>query len=108
MDLKPLMDSFLMLQIRFSIDRRLAASTALPKTEYQRCILHQVRNTLKYVPGKDRKAFAADLKTIYYVSNEEQARADLDRVNDKWTPKYPNAMKRWYGNWGAISPIFKF
>ena len=83
-------------------------TTAFPKTEPQRCIIHQVRNTLKYVPGKGRKAFAADLKTIYYVSNEEQARADLDRVNDKWTPKYPNAMKRWYGNWDAISPIFKF
>ena len=85
-----------------------AITTAFPKTEYQRCIVHQVRNTLKYVPDKDKKAFAADLKTIYHASNEEQARTALDRVNDKWTPKYPNAMKRWYDNWDAISPIFKF
>ena len=85
-----------------------AITTAFPKTEYQRCIVHQVRNTLKYVPDKDKKAFAADLKTIYHASNEEQARTALDRVNDKLTPKYPNAMKRWYDNWDAISPIFKF
>ena len=85
-----------------------AITTAFPKTEYQRCIVHQVRNTLKYVPDKDKKAFAADLKTIYHASNEEQARTALDRVNDKWTPKYPNAMKRWYDNWDVISPIFKF
>ena len=85
-----------------------AITTAFPKTEYQRCIVHQVRNTLKYVADKDKKAFAADLKTIYHASNEEQARTALDRVNDKWTPKYPNAMKRWYDNWDAISPIFKF
>ena len=85
-----------------------AITTAFPKTEYQRCIVHQVRNTLKYVPDKDKKAFAADLKTIYHASNEEQARVALDRVNDKWTPKYPNAMKRWYDNWDVISPIFKF
>ena len=85
-----------------------AITTAFPKTKYQRCIVHQVRNTLKYVPDKDKKAFAADLKTIYHASNEEQARVALDRVNDKWTPKYPNAMKRWYDNWDVISPIFKF
>ena len=85
-----------------------AITTAFPKTEYQRCIVHQVRNTLKYVPDKDKKAFAADLKTIYHASNEEQARVALDRVNDKWSPKYPNAMKRWYDNWDVISPIFKF
>lgn len=85
-----------------------AIATAFPKTEYQRCIVHQVRNTLKYIPDKDRKAFATDLKTIYHAPTEEQARVALDRVNDKWTPKYPNSMKRWYDNWDAISPIFKF
>ena len=85
-----------------------AISTAFPNTEYQRCIVHQVRNTLKYVPDKDRKQFATDLKTIYHASTEEKAREALDRVNEKWTPKYPNAMKRWYDNWDAVSPIFKF
>ena len=85
-----------------------AIAAAFPKTEYQRCIVHQVRNTLKYVPDKDRKAFAADLKTIYHASDEEKARQALDRVCAKWTEKYPNSMKRWYDNWDAITPIFKF
>ncbi len=85
-----------------------AITAAFPKTEYQRCIVHQVRNTLKYVPDKDRKAFAADLKTIYHASDEEKARQALDRVSSKWTEKYPNSMKRWYDNWDAITPIFKF
>lgn len=49
-----------------------AVGTAFPKTEYQRCIVHQVRNTLKYVPDKDRKAFAADLKTIYHAADEKK------------------------------------
>lgn len=79
-----------------------------PKTEYQRCIVHQVRNTLKYVPDKDRKAFAADLKTIYQAADEQKALAALERVTEKWTPKYPNSMKRWKDNWDAVSPIFKF
>ena len=85
-----------------------AIAAAFPKTEYQRCIVHQVRNTLKYVPDKDRKAFASDLKTIYHASDEEKARLALDRVTEKWTAKSPNSMKRWYDNWDAITPIFKF
>ena len=85
-----------------------AISAAFPNTEYQRCIVHQVRNTLKYVLDKDRKAFAKDLKTIYQAVNEEKALEALDRVTEKWTPKYPNSMKRWKDNWDVISPIFKF
>lgn len=85
-----------------------AIAAAFPKTEYQRCIVHQVRNTLKYVPDKDRKAFATDLKTIYHAATEEKARTALDVVSEKWTTKYPNSMKRWYDNWDAITPIFKF
>ena len=85
-----------------------AIAAAFPKAEYQRCIVHQVRNTLKYVPDKDRKAFASDLKTIYHASDEEKARLALNRVTEKWTVKYPNSMKRWYDNWDAITPIFKF
>lgn len=49
-----------------------------------------------------------DLKTIYHASDEEKARLVLDRVTEKWTSKYPNSMKRWYDNWDAITPIFKF
>lgn len=85
-----------------------AINAAFPKTEYQRCIVHQVRNTLKYVPDKDRKAFATDLKSIYQVPTEEQGRANMEAVTEKWQGKYPNAMKSWSSNWDAICPIFKF
>ena len=85
-----------------------AIATAFPNTEYQRCLVHQVRNTLKYVPDKDRKVFAKDLKTIYNAPTEEEGRKALDKVTEKWEEKYPRAMKRWYDNWDAICPIFKF
>lgn len=64
---------------------REAIQTAYPMTEYQRCIVHQVRNTLKYVADKDRKAFAKDLKTIYNAPNEEQGRINRDQVTEKWS-----------------------
>lgn len=85
-----------------------AISTAFPKTEQQRCIVHMVRNTLKYVANKDMKAFAKDLKTIYTAADEETARKQLESVTEKWSAQYPSAMNRWHENWDAISPIFKF
>lgn len=85
-----------------------AISTAFPKTEQQRCIVHMVRNTLKYVANKDMKAFAKDLKTIYTAVNEESALARLEAVTEKWSEHYPHAMNRWHDNWDAVSPIFKF
>lgn len=85
-----------------------AVAAAFPKTEYQRCIVHQVRNTMKYVSDKDRKSFCADLKTIYQAPTEETALDALERVTEKWSGKYPNSMRSWKQNWDAISPIFKF
>lgn len=85
-----------------------AVGAAFPQTELQRCIVHQVRNTLKYVASKDMKEFAADLKTIYQAVSEKLALEELDKVNEKWSENYPNAMKSWYTNWDVISPIFKF
>ena len=72
-----------------------AISTAFPKTEYQRCIVHQVRNTLKYVVDKERKPFATDLKTIYQAPTEEKALDALARVTERWSEKYPNSMRSW-------------
>lgn len=72
-----------------------AIAVAYPNTEYQRCIVHQVRNTLKYVADKDRKPFANDLKTIYQAPSEEQALESLERVTKTWSVKYPNSMKSW-------------
>lgn len=85
-----------------------AINTAFPKTEYQRCIVHQVRNTLKYVPYKDKKAFATDLKSIYLAPNEQQGHENLERVAEKWSEKYPNALKSWEQNWDVLTPIYKF
>lgn len=89
-------------------DIKEAIAAAFPKTEYQRYIVHQVRNTIKYVSNKDHKPFCADLKTIYQAPTEEKALDALERVTEKWSEKYPNSMKSWKQNWDAISPIFKF
>lgn len=85
-----------------------AVSAAFPKTEHQRCIVHMVRNTLKYVANKDMKDFAKDLRTIYTAPDEKAAIKRLEEVDKKWTPRYPAAMKRWFDNWDVITPIFKF
>lgn len=85
-----------------------AINAAYPDAEYQRCIVHQVRNTLKYVSYKDMKNFASDLKTIYLAPNEQQGYDNLQRVKERWDEKYPNAMKSWDQNWDILTPIFKF
>ena len=85
-----------------------AIEAAFPKTEYQRCIVHQVRNTLKYVADKTKRELAQDLKTIYHAPNEESAYKNLSNVTKKWEDQYPNAMKSWHKNWDVICPIFKF
>ena len=85
-----------------------AVNTAFPQTELQRCNVHQVRNTLKYVGAKNKKEFSNDLKTIYHTPSEDAALEQLERVTEKWEKDYPNAMKSWYKNWDVISPIFKF
>ncbi|WP_024832113.1 IS256 family transposase [Ruminiclostridium josui] len=83
-------------------------AVAFPETEYQRCIVHQVRNTLKYVADKDKKEFANDLKTIYHAPTEETGYERMMQITDKWQDRYPNAMKSWSTNWDILSPIFKF
>ena len=85
-----------------------AIGAAFPKTEYQRCIVHQVRNTLRYVGEKNKKELAKDLKSIYHAPNEEAGRNKLSDVVNKWEKQYPNALKSWERNWDVISPIFKF
>ena len=85
-----------------------AIAAAYPMTEYQRCIVHVVRNTLRYVADKDKKAFAKDLKTIYHAPNEEQGYTRMQAVTEVWEKKYPGCMRRWTDNWDVISPMFKF
>ena len=85
-----------------------AIVAAFPKTEHQRCIVHMVRNTLKYVANKDMKNFARDLRMIYTAPDEKNAVRRLEEVDKKWTSQYPAAIKRWHDHWDVITPIFKF
>ena len=85
-----------------------AIATAFPQTEYQHCVVHQVRNILKYVSYKDKKEFTSDLKSIYLAATEIQAMENLDKVIEKCEEKYPNSMSSWYQNWDVLTPIFKF
>ena len=85
-----------------------AIAAAFPETEYQRCIVHQVRNTLRYVAEKDKKEFAKDLKSIYHAPNEEIGYQNMLEVSEKWERLYPNAMKSWSQNWDVLTPMFKF
>lgn len=85
-----------------------ATATTFPQIKYQRCIVHQVINTLKYVSYKDKKKFASDLKSIYLAVTETQALQNLDKVNEKWEEKHPNSMSSWYQHWDVLTPIFKF
>jgi len=85
-----------------------AIEAAFPMTEYQRCIVHMVRNTLLHVPHKHKKAFANDLKTIYHAPDESTGHANMIEVKEKWSKFYPNVMKRWEDNWDVICPVFKY
>jgi Transposase and inactivated derivatives len=85
-----------------------AIEAAYPQTEYQRCIVHVVRNTLRYVADKHKKAFANDLKTIYHAPTEEEGYKRMEEVSKAWEPKYPGCMNRWAEQWDCISPMFKF
>nr|WP_103896833.1 IS256 family transposase [Rickettsia fournieri] len=70
-----------------------------PKTEHQLCIVHQIRNSLKYVSYKDRKQLAADLKLIYTSTTEKEAELALENFDKKWSKRYPHIAKSWYNNW---------
>ena len=85
-----------------------AIASAFPMAEYQRCIVHVVRNTLRYIADKDKKAFANDLKTIYHAPDEQNGHARMEAVAEVWDQKYPGCLNHWAKNWDVISPMFKF
>ena len=85
-----------------------AILAVFPKTRIQRCIIHQIRHTLKYVAWKERKAFVTDLKTVYQAANREQAEAHLRLVADTWADKYPISIKSWENNWDDLATMFDF
>jgi transposase-like protein len=79
-----------------------AISAVYPKCEHQLCIVHQIRNSLKYVSYKDRKAVVADLKPIYQAATEEEAILALEDFEGKWCKIYPQIAKYWYSNWANL------
>lgn len=85
-----------------------AINTAFPKTEVQRCIIHQIRSSSRYVSYKDIKQFTADLKPVYRAPTEEIALVALDEFEAKWGKKYPLGVKSWRMNWNELSTMFKY
>lgn len=84
-----------------------AISTAYPNTEFQRCIVHMIRNTMAYVSYKDRKELATDLKTIYRASTAEEGYENLIELREKWIKRNIN-LDNWINNWDNVSTFFKY
>jgi len=85
-----------------------AIGVAFPKTEVQRCIIHQIRSSTRYVSYKDRKSFIEDLKHIYKAVTEEEALNALEELDNKWSEKYRFAVKSWRDNWNELSTMYKY
>lgn len=85
-----------------------AIAVAYPKAEVQRCIIHQIRSSTRYVSYKDIKAFTAALKPIYKAPTEDAALAALDELEQVWGAKYPAAIKSWRDHWTELSTMFKY
>lgn len=85
-----------------------AIESIFPKTEVQLCVIHQIRNSLKYIGWKDQKAFMAGLKKIYRATNKDLAFSELSRLDEKWGKKYPIVIRSWRNNWDRLSQYFKY
>ncbi len=85
-----------------------AIETVYPQTQVQLCIVHMIRNSLKYVSWKQRKEMAADLKTIYRADTVELAEENLDLFAKKWDPTHPTVSRSWYNNWERLIPFFAY
>jgi transposase-like protein len=85
-----------------------AIQSVFPKTQVQRCVIHQIRQSLKYVIWKDRKAFVADLKTVYQAATREKAEANLLQLEQNWGSKYGAAIRSWQNNWDDLATFFQF
>ena len=85
-----------------------AINTAFPETQVQLCIVHMVRNSMKYVPWKDYKAITADLKIIYQSATEEEALQALDEFAERWDEKYPQISRSWRTHWQNLNTLFVY
>jgi len=85
-----------------------AINSVFPDTEVQLCIVHQIRNSLKYVASKNQKQFASELKAVYQANTKEEAEEALGRLEEKWGKKYPIVFESWRGKWDNLSHYFKY
>lgn len=85
-----------------------AINSVFPQTEVQLCILHQVRNSMKYVIHKDRVEFMRDMKKVYRAVNKSQAEIELDNLEEVWGGKYPIVIKSWRSNWDNLSTYYQY
>lgn len=85
-----------------------AIETMFPSTEVQLCVIHQIRNTMKFVNWKDSRELLKDLKTVYRAPSKEIAEHNLDLFEEKWARKYPKAVESWRRNWDRLSHYFKY
>ena len=85
-----------------------AITSIFPKTEIQLCIVHQIRNSLKYVTSEDEKPFLKDLKKVYQASKRETATKKLDELDSKWGKKYPVIIRSWRNNWEELTAYFQY
>ena len=85
-----------------------AIKTVFPTVDIQTCIVHQIRNSIKYIASKDKKAFMKDLKEVYKATTEEFALAQLDNLKEKWGSNYGMVIDSWYNNWNNLDTFFKF
>ena len=85
-----------------------AINTAFPETQIQLCIVHMVRNSVKYVPWKDYKPVTADLKRIYQATTEDQALLALTEFSEKWDDKYPQISRSWQAHWENLNTLFAY
>lgn len=85
-----------------------AINAVFPDTEVQLCIVHQIRNSLKYVASKDQKQFASELKAVYQAFTKEEAERELDKLEEKWGKKYPIIFESWRNKWDNLSNYFKY
>ncbi|NLX28706.1 MAG: IS256 family transposase, partial [Bacteroidales bacterium] len=85
-----------------------AILSVFPQAEVQSCIIHQVRNSIKYVASKDQKVFMSDLKKIYQAPNKSQAETELLNLDETWGKKYPVVIRSWNNNWEKLSTYFQY
>lgn len=85
-----------------------AIEALFPNTEVQLCVVHQIRNSLKYVGSNNQKEFMTDLKRVYKASSKDLAESELDILAGKWDEKYPIVIRSWRNNWERLSQLFKY